>query len=257
VKLTSAQLSQLEATDLANIIRKLAAGKSLTRREAEILERQKNSEEANFVHTWDDLAAVLGRTRRTIQNWRDRFGKKCPKDRADGRKDVKAWRKFMLDHKLVDEPDLPEDGEPNKSHWDRERARVDFQAALFRLQTERNKYVELDEICAAVGQMLAGFRTAINMLPGSAARWLIGLKDFQQIKQRLETEVDGVLRSLGRCKHLDELAPAVVAKLYPDESPEFRQKLCKSVDQVLVETGREALADLLHREFAECPLPAA
>jgi hypothetical protein len=24
--------------------------------------------------------------------------------------------------------------------------------------------------------MLAGFRTAINMLPGSAARWLIGLK---------------------------------------------------------------------------------
>jgi hypothetical protein len=70
----------------------------------------------------------------------------------------------------------PEQNALPKSHWDRERARMDFERAAFPLESEKRKYVLLDEICAAVGQMLAGFRTAINMLPGSAARWLIGLK---------------------------------------------------------------------------------
>jgi hypothetical protein len=34
------------------------------------------------------------------------------------------------------------------------------------------------------------------MLPGSAARWLVGLRDFHAIKSRLESEVDGVLHAL-------------------------------------------------------------
>jgi hypothetical protein len=113
----------------------------------------------------------------------------------------------MLNPGLVD--DSKKDAELPKSHWDREKARVDYERALFSLEVDKLEYVKLDEMCAAVGTMLVGFRTATNMLPGSAARWLVGLKDFHAIKAKLENEVDAVLRSLGRCKYMDNLAPGV------------------------------------------------
>jgi hypothetical protein len=133
---------------------------------------------------------------------------------------------------------------PPKSHWDREKARVDYERAMFSLEIEKKKHVPLDEICAAVGQMLAGFRTAINMLPGSAARWLIGLKDFHQIKSRLQSEVDSVLHSLGRCRYLEDLAPTVIEKLFSDCTPTFRHDLAKCCEQVFIELGRECLKEL-------------
>jgi hypothetical protein len=141
---------------------------------------------------------------------------------------------------------------PPKSHWDREKARVDYERAIFNLEVEKRKHVELDEICAAVGQMLAGLRTAINMLPGSAARWLIGLKDFHQIKSKLQSEVDSVLHSLGRCRYLEDLAPTVIEKLFSDRTPAFRQDLAKCCAQVFIELGRECFTEL-QIDFGEPP----
>ena len=131
-----------------------------------------------------------------------------------------------------------------KSHWDRKKAQLDYERALFRFEVEKRKYVPLDEICSAVGQMLAGFRTAINMLPGSAARWLIGLKDFHAIKGKLENEVNSVLQSLGRCRHLEDLAPAVIDRLLKDRPKEYREDIQKIVAAVFIELGRESLKDL-------------
>src|SRR5262249_52900863 len=119
----------------------------------------------------------------------------------------------------------PQNDELPKSHWDREKARTDYERAAFNLEVEKKKYVLLDETCAAVGRMLSGFRTACNMLPGSAARWLIGLKDFHAIKSRLETEVDGVLNALCGVRYLEDVAPVVVEKLFSDRTPEFRHDL--------------------------------
>jgi hypothetical protein len=255
VKFTPEQLQQLEERNLANIVLKLNKNKTLTRAEAELLRAHKEggvkTTEPEYADTWDELAVILGRSRRTLQKWRKRFGKKCPKDRADGRKSVKLWRKFMVDNDLADEPDLPEDDQPSKADWDRERSRIDFQATLFRLEKERGRHVELAEICAAVGQMLAGFRTAVNMLPGSAARWLIGLKDFHSIKTRLQSEVDGVLQSLGRHEFMYDLAPVIVEQEFPKETPEIRQKLTEGLRHCFVQWGRTALSDLMQREFVE------
>jgi hypothetical protein len=131
-----------------------------------------------------------------------------------------------------------------KSYWDRQKARVDYERALFSLEVEKRKYVELDEICGAVGQMLAGFRTAINMLPSSAARWLIGLKDFHAIKSKLESEVDSVLHALGRGRYLEDVAPAVIEKLFSDRTTEFRQDLAKCCARVFIELGRECFREL-------------
>ena len=116
----------------------------------------------------------------------------------------------VVDQSLV--KDFEKDGELPKSHWDRKKARLDNERALYRFEVEKEKYVELNEITVAVGQMLVGFRTAINMLPANAARWLIGLRDFHEIKDKLQSEVDAVLNSLG---YLKTDVADVIAKSLP------------------------------------------
>jgi len=138
----------------------------------------------------------------------------------------------------------PSNDQLPKSHWDREKARADYERVAFNLEVEKKKYLLLDEICASVGQMLSGFRTACNMLPGSAARWLVGLKDFHAIKARLESEMDGVLHALGRGRYLEDVAPVVIEKLFGDRTPEFRQDLLKCCERVFVEIGRECFREL-------------
>lgn len=256
MKPTSAQLKQVELMQLANIRRKQDRGKVLTPKEHEILDRhKKKTNQKNFVQTWDELADQLGVSRVGLHQIRTRFrlSRDLPRDRANTRKDVFAWRKFFFEHKLWGDIETIDNGAnsegPNKAHWDRERAKVDFETALFRLGIEQGKHVELDEICSAIGQMLAGFRTAINMLPGSAARWLIGLKDFHEIKERLESEVDGVLQALGRCKYVGDVAAKAAKKVFPDKKQKERDELCQLVNQIFMEIGREALKDLMQRDY--------
>ena len=157
--------------------------------------------------------------------------------------------------KTADESDVgvvdnsERDAELPKSHWDRKKARLDYERALYKFEVEKKKHVPLDEICAAVGQMLAGFRTALNMLPSSAARWLIGLRDFHAIKAKLQAEVDAVLGALGRGEYLGDIAPRIVARLFSDRDAQFRDELVRACEQVFQEIGRESLSDLLQRSL--------
>ena len=153
----------------------------------------------------------------------------------------------ISDRELVDGPG--KDVELPKSHWDRKKARLDYERALHKFEIEKEKYVPLAEITAAVGQALSGFRTALNMLPSSAARWLIGLRDFHAIKDRLQTEVDAVLGALGRGEYLGDIAPRIVARLFSDRDVQFRDELVRACDQVFQEIGRESLSDLLQRSL--------
>jgi hypothetical protein len=173
----------------------------------------------------------------------------------------RVYRRALLDwlgkkkKRFGDEPEPQDDGLPAKSHWDRERARVDYERAVFNLEVEREKHISIEEITAAIGQMLAGFRTALNMLPGSAARWLIGLKDFHAIKNKLQSEVDAVLQALGRCRYLEQLAPAVIEKLFSEREADFRAALTQSCAAVFRELGRQALSDLVQREIESAEQP--
>jgi hypothetical protein len=169
----------------------------------------------------------------------------------------------VVDQSLVN--DSEKDGELPKSHWDRKKARLDYERALYRFEIEKEKYVELNEITVAVGQMLVGFRTAINMLPANAARWLVGLRDFHQIKDKLQSEVDAVLNSLGRCDYLKTDTREVIAKSLPFDAEteallgeiawlgEDRAALYELIGRVaaraITEFGRLSLSDLLQRQL--------
>jgi hypothetical protein len=110
------------------------------------------------------------------------------------------------------------DQKQSKAYWDRKKAQLDYERALYRFDVEREKYVELNEITMAVGQMLVGFRTAVNMLPTNAARWLVGMRDFHQIREKLQLEVDVVLNSLGRGDYLKTDPVEMIAKWLPSDA---------------------------------------
>ena len=93
--------------------------------------------------------------------------------------------------KTADESDVGVVDNPGKGRWaaqialGSQEAQLDYERARYKFEVEKKSIFPTDEITAAVGQMLAGFRTALNMLPSSAARWLIGLRDFHAIKAKL------------------------------------------------------------------------
>jgi hypothetical protein len=169
----------------------------------------------------------------------------------------------VLNPDLLDDPE--KNGELPKSHWDRKKAQLDYERALYRFEVEKEKYVELNEITMAVGQMLVGFRTALNMLPANAARWLVGLRDFHQIKDKLQSEVDAVLNSLGQCDYLKTDAAEVIAKSLPfdAETEELLGRITllgqdrvalyemigRVVARAITEFGRSSLSDLLQRRL--------
>jgi hypothetical protein len=172
---------------------------------------------------------------------------------AEKRRQRESLAKRNPDVGVIDNHDLRQqaqkDDELPKSHWDRKKAQLDYERALYKFEVEKEKYLPTDEIKLAVGQMLTGFRTALNMLPSSAARWLIGLRDFHDIKAKLQAEVDVVLGALGRGEYLQHITPRVVAKLFPDRDAQFRDELVRASDQVFQEIGRESLSDLLQRSL--------
>jgi hypothetical protein len=163
------------------------------------------------------------------------------------------------------EDDSEKDSEPSKTHWDRKKARLHYERALYRFEIEQEKHLPVAEVSAAVGHMLVGFRTALNMLPANAARWLVGLRDFHQIKEKLQSEVDAVLNSLGRCDYLKTEAAEVIAKTlaFNAETEALLRKItllghdraalyeligCVAA-RAITEFGRLSLSDLLQRKI--------
>jgi hypothetical protein len=169
----------------------------------------------------------------------------------------------MIDHDLGQQ--AREDNELPRSHWDRKKARLDYERALYKFEIEKEKHLPTDEITVAVGQMLVGFRTALNMLPANAARWLIGLRDFHQIKDKLQSEVGAVLNSLNRCDYLEKEPEEVITKSLPFDAEteallgkialpgQDRGELYKLIGHVaaraITEFGRLTLSDLLQRQL--------
>jgi len=163
----------------------------------------------------------------TLDRWRKKFPE-FPKPRANGRWDVQAVRQFMDDHNLADEPpeETVSDGEPSRAHWDRLKAKTDYERAQFLLGVEQKKFVELNEACMAVGKLLSGFTLACRMFPASAARWLVGLRDFHSIRSKLESEIIALRQTLGSGKVLLEFEP------------------CDSCAKAMIKIGKESLKEL-------------
>jgi hypothetical protein len=161
--------------------------------------------------------------------------------------------------------------EETKSFWDRQRSRLEYERAKFDFDLQKQKYILTADIQLAVGQMLAGLATAFRTFPTSAARWLVGLKDFWAIVEKLRSELDAVLTVVHQHQFLGpdavmELADrpfdADTETLIAKWSPANRRRWVACVgERILSEFGRTALASLLQRalppQSGETPATAA
>jgi hypothetical protein len=166
VQLTPEDIQKLETKQIANVIRKLNSGKTLTARDEALLSRAKatppaavqTSEPAppappppilsGFAKTWDELAQILSVDRRTLTNLRQRYGKECPKDQADGRKEIAPWAAFLgekgVQGRGVNNPEL--------DFLDERKLRLEER----KLRVDRERY----ELEARAGRARAASRTS-------------------------------------------------------------------------------------------------
>lgn len=89
---------RLERANLANIVKKLQAGKTLTQAEQSILLKAKSA--PSWADNYVALAGALNVSRRTLNNWKKLPG--APKPAANGKHDVNAWLSFKANLKGED-----------------------------------------------------------------------------------------------------------------------------------------------------------
>lgn len=261
MELTPDDHARLKAKQLANVIRKLHSGKSLTAREDAILEASKTAPaagvqtvghlpESGYAKSWDELADAVSLDRRTLQNVRDRHGAECPQDRADGRKEVAAWMRFLEEKGVrgrgVNNRDiLPIEKELRLKEWV-----LKLRQAELKLSKEEESMLALAEFEAALSQMLSAFRAVLNRLPGRAASKIMsraraallryckaGLSptvfskvselldktpalDFADLEEALITEVQIVLATLQPCAFFQPAAREPLIPAPPEEEGE-------------------------------------
>jgi len=251
VKLTPEDLQKIHTKQVANIIRKLGDGKTLTAREQTILDEESvaaspartaaapigDSPTAaqNYAKSWDELANAIPIDERTLFNFRQTHGavvnqRKKIIDRADGRHCISAWRdllnEFGVRARGVNNPDT--------SSIDvrdlvlRERL-LGVEREEFKLAKEKNLFLEVSECQAAFGATVTRFNAAVNALPGRASG---------KILPRARAAVIRALR-----KALDEKTFKLVDEKLPKDF---------AIDFADVEETLQAETDLIKRTLSEC-----
>lgn len=208
MKLTPEDLQRLETKQVANIIRKISAGKTPTARESEILARSGADKDAKpditgFVQNLDDLADAIGIDRRTITNARTKFSKefKARKKelvRADGRYHVATWKQFIADCGIVGR---------GGDHLDDERqirvehARLRLERDRFEFEQERDRMLPSAEFEATLQHFGASLLNSLNAFTGRVNPLLEGL-DFHDRAAVIESEVEIIRNAIFRGDHL-------------------------------------------------------
>ncbi len=161
-----------------------------------------------FVHTKSDLAKRLGISRRTITNHMRDDG--APATRADGRYHVEEWQAFIHERGIVD------DSEDDAKNWKNELARLKCEQIQLAIDTERKELVPMGEVLAAAGHTLSAFRNALNQLAGRCAQGVVGLRDYDEIKDFIDSEIRIILNGLQEGSFLDG-GTDVIGEVQPPE----------------------------------------
>lgn len=247
VKLTSEDLQKIHTKQVANIIRKLGEGKTITAREQKILDEESAVGDSptahalparNYTDSWDELADAIPIDRRTLFNFRQNYAalikqRKKQLDRADGRHCVAEWRKLLDECEIrgrgENNPDLRDAGMIDVKQLVLRERQLAVEREEFKLAKEKNLYLEVTECQAAFAATVSRFNGALNALPGRASG---------KILPRARAAVIRALR-----KALDEKTFKLVdAKLPKDFAIDFAD----------VEETLSAEVDLVKRTLSEC-----
>ena len=201
-------LAQSRKAQVANILKKQQAGKTLTAREERTL--LEASTEAppgidNFVRTYDELAVRLSTSRRTISSVILRFKDETPLPRADGRHDVTAWLKFFADNGINGaSADGAEDDRPGTiADW--KMLKIEHEVERIAIQNAQlaGTLMESSEVEAGLASLLSGLRQAINNVPGRMADKVLHITDHHEAEGIIQEEMSILLKTIIKCDFLN------------------------------------------------------
>jgi len=242
VKLTPEDFDRIDKKKLATVLRKLHAEKPLTARDEALLERaraealQQQQPAAaplkSFAKSWDELAGLLGVTRRAILDWRKdpRYAADCPPDRADGRKEVAAWIALVRKHnlrgaeKLDDE--VAEDGDErdiirpprlggSQSDWNKAVLYENYDSKRIDRWTTEGTLLVASELEVPFGALLAALQNKLIQFPDVAARRVKGLREERECADVLRDEVDAILTDINAAEFCAETAVGEILRDLP------------------------------------------
>lgn len=138
----------------------MAAGKTLTRDERSILRKAQGEGEAEgaaIVKNYTELAAILGITRRALQDWRKKEG--APKPATNGNHDVVAWKAFQvrIDGKGAEKIEDPEDekGLPSEPILKRRKLLLYCEEKEIELARKRGELIEVATVREEIAKKIA------------------------------------------------------------------------------------------------------
>ncbi|MDP9290955.1 MAG: hypothetical protein M3O82_01165 [Verrucomicrobiota bacterium] len=189
---------KIRQKNIANILRKLNAGKTLTAREEALLGGATPSD-SGFAKTQDELAKACGVDRRTILNARKQFARTAPPKRADGRYPIYEYKTWLSQHAVSGrrgDVELESERDIKLQH-----ARLRLDRERFDFEKEKDRMLPSTQFEAALARTLSAFVAALNAFPSRVNELLEGL-DFDGRAEALETEVELLRKTLATCDYL-------------------------------------------------------
>jgi hypothetical protein len=252
-------------------------------------------ETRGFVLTWDELARVLSQrlgvsvSRKSLQNWRNPRARPdlqglWPACKADGRKDVDAWMRFILQHGLNRADELLEsdefgagpDGIQGSSDrrtvrdWKMYREELACTEAERRIARGDGLLLVATELEVPLGATLVAVQTKLSQFAPRVARFMVNLRDEPAAEDKLRYEMDAVLTDLNLASYIDGAAEDV-ARLFPfneecadlcarvsfagQDRSLFVELIQRCVTEALRSIGARALSNSESESIAETTAP--
>ncbi len=187
--LTPDQANKLLKRDIANLVKKVASGRTLSATErAHVTAKAEGDAQAEGGGRWArntvDLAKALGVHRTTIHGWRREKG--APSAATNGRHDIEAWRQWMrLNGKKAGTQADPDRAELQRRHLALQCDRLAVQIAEL-----KREYTPNSQVAAELRSMIGGAHAHGVTMPAALAPQLAGLT-VPEIEKRLRAWWDG------------------------------------------------------------------
>lgn len=211
--LSPKDLETVGRQQVKNILAKQAAGKTLNARELRMLAEASSDVppgQDNFVQTQDELAQLLGVSRKTIHNVIRRRNDH-PRPRADGRHDVAAWLKFFAVNNIAGahEEGSPDDQPLTVADWKAKELELKCEKLQIENAKVAGELVEAAEVETGLSALMSAVRQGMNNFAPRLAGKMLNISDYHEAEEIIQAEVDVLLRIVHQCDFLDGLGPEI------------------------------------------------
>ena len=185
---------KLLSRDFANLVGRVQKGGKLTRAERAMLQTLATGSGAApaTAGSYVELAAILGVTRQSINNWKKR--KDAPKPAANGLHDVAEWREFMRRHDLKGS-ETTEPGDIESSLKAR-KLLAEVEERELRLGIKRGDYVAVEEVRQAWTELVAQATSMLRKKFEQELPPILSGLDATGIQEEARRAIDEVLTIL-------------------------------------------------------------